>query len=190
MADDESETATEDDGSSGELVDEIDMECQVDAPVVVIDTNLGVMKFQLDRVAATTVTNSFLRHLSADFYDNTIVHRVVDGLLLQSGVYAQGPALRSGAVSSSISTLPPLTHGDAAIALVVYDGQTVAAQWYVTDGAQPQLDGSGAVFGQLIDGLEVRDQISEAPVGPLSWMGYVLLDFPNGEILINDVYCE
>jgi cyclophilin family peptidyl-prolyl cis-trans isomerase len=190
VADDtETETGADDDGSPGEAVDEIDPECQVDAPVVVIDTNLGVMTFELDRVGATTVANSFLRHLSADFYDDTIVHRVVDGLVLQSGVYAQGPALRSGSVATKISTLPALSHGDAAIALVVYDDQTVAAQWYVTDGAQAQLDGAGAVFGHLTDGLEVRDQISEAEVSTLPWMGYVLLDYPNAEIVVNDVYC-
>jgi cyclophilin family peptidyl-prolyl cis-trans isomerase len=184
----EAETGTEDDGSPGEAVEEIDTECLVDAPVVVIDTNYGVMTFELDRVAAKTAADSFLRHLSADFYDNTIVHRVVDGLVLQSGVYAQGPALRSGSLSKSISTLPSLSHDDAVIALVV-DDQTVAAQWYVTDGAQAQLDGSGAVFGRLIDGLEVRDQISETPVNTLSWMGYLLLDFPSAEIVVNDVYC-
>jgi cyclophilin family peptidyl-prolyl cis-trans isomerase len=177
-----------DDDSGGETVEGIDEECQVDAPVVVLDTNYGVMTFQLDRVAAKTVADSFLRHLSADFYDDTIVHRVVDGLVLQSGVYAQGPALRSGALSKSISTLPELSHADAVIALVVYD-QTVAAQWYVTDGAQTQLDGTGAVFGRLIDGLEVRDQISEAPVNTLSWMGYLLLDFPTDEIIVTDAYC-
>jgi cyclophilin family peptidyl-prolyl cis-trans isomerase len=189
VADEETETGAEDDGSPGEAVEGIDAACLVDAPVVVIDTNFGVMTFELDRVAAKTAADSFLRHLSADFYDNTIVHRVVDGLVLQSGVYAQGPALRSGALSKSISTLPELSHADAVIALVVYD-QTVAAQWYVTDGAQAQLDGTGAVFGRLIDGVEVRDEISEAPVQTLSWMGYLLLDYPSAEIVVNDVYCD
>jgi cyclophilin family peptidyl-prolyl cis-trans isomerase len=162
--------------------------CAGDAPVVVIETNYGSMTFELDRVAAPAATDSFLDHLSADFYDETIVHRVVDGLLLQSGVYARGPALRAGAVATSVATLPTSSHDDGVIALVVYDDQ-VAAQWYVTDGAHPELDGSGAVFGRMIDGFAVRDQISAAPVSTLTWMGYLLLDFPTDEIIVSDVYC-
>lgn len=191
---DESETAgetaaeTEGGDTNTETVDEIDEECLVDAPVVVMVTNFGTMTFELDRVAAKTVSDSFLRHLSADFYDNTIVHRVVDGLVVQSGVYGQGPILRTGVRVQAIGAIPALSHTDGAIALVVTD-QTVAAQWYVTDGAHPELDGTAAVFGRLVEGAGVRDQISAVEVSTLSWMGYQLLDFPTDEILIEDVYC-
>jgi cyclophilin family peptidyl-prolyl cis-trans isomerase len=186
--DGETETeAGETDDSSGE-VNMMGDACEADVPVVVIDTNYGAMTFELDRVAAPTVTSLFLDHVRDDFYDNTIVHRVIDGLSLQSGVYAQGPALRMGAVAKTISTLPELSHDDGVLALVV-DGDTVAAQWYVTDGAHPELDGSGAVFGRLLDGLSIRDQISAVEVGTFSWMGYLLLNFPTDEIVVNDVYC-
>jgi cyclophilin family peptidyl-prolyl cis-trans isomerase len=190
VAEDEGETMDEEGGGSGgqAVGEDIAPECLVDAPVVVIETNYGTMTFQLDRVGAKTVSDSFLRHLTADFYDDTIVHRVVDGLMLQSGVYGQGPSLRSGVLAQAIGSLPGLSHGDGAIALVV-TGQTVGAHWYVTDGAQPQLDGSGAVFGYLIDGSAVRDQISAVEVGTLAWMGYQLLDFPTDDIAIDDMYC-
>jgi peptidyl-prolyl cis-trans isomerase A (cyclophilin A) len=188
MADSGAESETGGDSGSGTVQDEIDPTCLVDAPKVVMETSFGTMTFQLDRVAAKTVSDSFLRHLSSDFYDETIVHRVVDGLLMQSGVYAQGPVLRSGARAHSIGGLPMLSHVDGAIALVVTD-QNVAAQWYVTEGAHPELDGTGAVFGKLIDGAGVRDQISAVEVSTLMWMGYELLDYPLVEIVINDVYC-
>jgi peptidyl-prolyl cis-trans isomerase B (cyclophilin B) len=186
--DEETETGP-DEGDSGQTVDEdIAPECLVDAPVVVIVTNYGELTVQLDRVAAKTAADSFLRHLTSDFYDNTLVHRVVDGVLVQSGVYAPGPSLRSGALAQAIGSLPALGHEDGAIALVV-TGQTVAAQWYVTDGAQPQLDGTGAVFGRVIDGDEVIDLISAVEVSTLAWMGYQLLDFPIDEIVVDDMYC-
>jgi cyclophilin family peptidyl-prolyl cis-trans isomerase len=187
-ADDELDTQSESDTQSeGETAGSSGDACHVDAPMVVIETNYGEMVFQLDRVAATAVADSFLDHLSAGFYDNTLVHRVVDGLAVQSGVYTQGPALREGAVGTAISTLPELSHQDGAIALVLVD-QAVAAHWYVTDGAQAQLDGSGAVFGQLIDGFDVRDQISEVPVATLPWMGYLLFDYPDDEIIVSRMY--
>jgi cyclophilin family peptidyl-prolyl cis-trans isomerase len=187
---DASESGSEDgseipnDGETG-MGDEL--ACAVAEPVVVIDTNYGDMTFQLDR-QARTATDMFLTHVLTDFYDETIVHRVVDGLLLQSGAYGKGPALRAGAQAQAIGSLPPLSHDDGVLALVVTD-QTISAQWYVTDGAQPELDGTGAVFGRLIDGSDVRDAISAAEVGTLAWMGFQLLDFPTDEIIVNDVYC-
>lgn len=190
--DDEGETEAGDSGDGdGDLGDQIDAACIVDdTPLVVLETNYGAMTFELDRLAAPVAVDVFLRYLSGNFYDYTLIHRIVDGLLIQGGGYSSGPLLKQPVTSFELSSLPALGHGDGALAMVFKASQgTIASQWYITDGAQPSLDESGAVIGVLVAGAAVRDQISALPVGIVTLPDYTLPSFPDDEVVVEQAYC-
>jgi cyclophilin family peptidyl-prolyl cis-trans isomerase len=167
----------------------IDEDCQGDTPRVVLETSYGNMTLELDPVASPLATELFLRHLSANFYDGTIIHRVTEGVAFQGGAYGPGPVILPPFETFTVGTLSPSAHADGAIGMVVTN-QKIGAQWYITDGPQQALEGTGPVFGVLVDGFDVRDAIAAAPVVNLPWMGYELLDYPEQDIRIESAYCE
>ncbi len=161
-----------------------------DAPIVVLETNLGTMVVQLDAVLAPITTANFLGYVSSGFYDGTIFHRVIDGFVIQGGGYEPGLELKQTVGTIPLETDPALVHVDGAIAMArSQEPDTAESQWYITDGPQPGLDGNYAVFGVLIDGFDVRNAISAVEVGTAEWMGFTLEDVPVEDVVSSSAYC-
>ena len=54
-------------------------------PVVVMETNLGNVKFELFEKQAPVSVRNFLEYAKSGFYDGTIFHRVIPGFMIQGG---------------------------------------------------------------------------------------------------------
>lgn len=52
---------------------------------VILTTNLGDIKLEVNEEAAPISAANFLAYCKAGFYDNTIFHRVIDGFMIQGG---------------------------------------------------------------------------------------------------------
>ncbi|PRP93615.1 peptidylprolyl isomerase [Enhygromyxa salina] len=164
--------------------------CMVDNPIVVLDTSLGTMVVQLDRVRAPITVENFISYVSAGFYDGTIFHRVIDGFVIQGGGYTPGLEVKTTMGPIPLELDPALIHVDGAIAMARREEpDTAESQWYITDGAQPDLDGLYAVFGVVIDGLEVRDAIASVPVHTVPFMNVEFTNVPVTDVLVNAAYC-
>lgn len=158
-------------------------------PVVTIETNLGDIVLQLDAELAPITTDNFLVYVDNGFYDGedgnsaTIFHRVVKGFVMQGG------GLTSNL--SQKSTLPPIVN-ESGNGLTNIRGSVAMARTQNPDSATSQFyinlvdnlfldDPPGyAVFGQVIEGIEVVDAIGEVPVNGQ--------DVPVDTITILDAY--
>lgn len=161
-------------------------DCMGDSPQVVLETSLGNMTVQLDAQLAPITVANFLGYVSSGFYDGTIFHRVIDGFVVQGGGYEPGliEKMTVGVIPLEID--PGLRHEDGAIAMARrQEPDTAESQWYICDGAQPGLDDQYAVFGVVIDGIEVRDAISMVAVHNVD----PFTDVPVEDVILERAYC-
>jgi cyclophilin family peptidyl-prolyl cis-trans isomerase len=167
-----------------------DSACMVDTPIVVLETSMGTMVVQLDGVRAPITVENFVMYVDSGFYDGTIFHRVIEGFVIQGGGFEPGLVLKETQGPIPLEIHPELLHVDGAIAMArKAEPDTAESQFYITDGAQPSLDGMYAVFGVLIDGFDVRDAIASVAVETVPWMDGELGDVPVDDVLLESAYC-
>jgi cyclophilin family peptidyl-prolyl cis-trans isomerase len=164
--------------------------CDSDTPIVVLETSMGTMVAQLDRVRAPITVDNFTTYVDMGFYDGTIFHRVINGFVIQGGGFEPGLVLKETLGTIPLEIHPELRHVDGAIAMArSQQPDTAESQFYITDGAQPGLDDNYAVFGVLIDGLAVRDAITMVATGTVPWMDFELMDVPVTDVVLDAAYC-
>ena len=140
-------------------------------PRVRVETSLGSFVIALDAEHAPISTANFLGYVRSGHYNNTIFHRVVTGFVVQGGGYTLsgrekpiGPVIRNESRNG-------LLNRRSTVALARFsDPHSAAAQFFVnlTDHAalDPPADGGGyAVFGTVVEGMEVVDKIGQVPTG-------------------------
>jgi peptidyl-prolyl cis-trans isomerase A (cyclophilin A) len=144
-------------------------------PVVIIETSMGTIKVELFEDKAPITVKNFLAYTDDKFYDGTIFHRVIDGFMIQGGGYEPGMKDKktkdpikneaNNGLSNSRGTLAMARTG-------VVDSAT--AQFFINHADNTQLDHKGpareqfgyAVFGKVIEGMDVVDKIAKVEVGP------------------------
>jgi peptidyl-prolyl cis-trans isomerase A (cyclophilin A) len=126
--------------------------------IAIMETDYGIIKFELYENWTPITTENFIGLAEAGHYDGVVFHRIVDDFVIQTG---------DGGGSSTI----PLeihenaTHVDGAVGMARSDDPDSAEdQFYICDGAQHGLDGDYAVFGIVIEGMEVVRDIAQVPV--------------------------
>jgi cyclophilin family peptidyl-prolyl cis-trans isomerase len=140
-------------------------------PAVEMKTSLGTMKIELDADRAPETVKNFLQYVDAKFYDGTIFHRVMDGFMIQGGGFLPD--------MNEKETRPPIKNEAAnglanlrgSIAMArTSDPHSATAQFYINHVTNRALDkdqaadGWGyAVFGKVIEGIEVVDKIAKVP---------------------------
>ena len=93
-------------------------------------------------------------------YSNTIFHRVIPDFMVQAGdpegTGRGGPGYRFGdEIHSSLS------HDRPGILSMANAGpSTNGSQFFITEAATPHLDGKHAVFGAVVDGIDVAHSIA------------------------------
>ncbi|MFT6179890.1 MAG: cyclophilin family peptidyl-prolyl cis-trans isomerase [Paracoccaceae bacterium] len=137
-------------------------------PVVVIETSMGTIKAQLHEGTAPLTAKNFLRYVDEKFYDNTIFHRVIPTFMIQGGGFeipkstikqkAPGDPIRNESKHTRKNT-----RGTLAMARTP-DPHSATAQFFISvvDNASldyPNNGGGYAVFGEVIEGMEIVDQI-------------------------------
>lgn len=147
-------------------------------PVVLLETNLGNIKIELAPAKAPVSVDNFLAYVKAGHYDGLIFHRVIRDFMIQGGGFTKDMRERRAA-------RPPIRN-EAGNGLRNERGTVAMARTQVVDSATAQffinvvnndfLDhvdetprGYGyAVFGKVIDGMDVVDKIRAVPTGRFS----------------------
>jgi peptidyl-prolyl cis-trans isomerase B (cyclophilin B) len=130
---------------------------------VLIETDLGSIKIELlPDVAPNTVAN-FKVLASNGYYDGIIFHRVIPGFMAQTGdptgTGTSGPGYRINAEFNATKHV----RGTVAMARTA-DPDSAGSQFYICFGPQPHLDRQYTVFGQVVEGMEVVDQVKNGTV--------------------------
>ncbi len=131
--------------------------------IATIHTQKGNIVVELDAVAAPLHTNNFVFLARQGFFDGLTFHRVEPNFVIQggdpSGTGAGGPGYRLPAEIG-------LPHHQGVIAMARQGDQvnperlSSGSQFYITLQATPFLDGQYSVFGRVIEGFEVVQQIA------------------------------
>jgi len=166
-------------------------------PQVKIKTNHGEILLELDGERAPVTTQNFLRYAEANFYDGTIFHRVISSFMVQGGGYTtdyveKKEGLREPIVNEWQNGLKN-SRGTVSMARLGGKPDSATAQFFinVVDNKQldsPQADGAGyAVFGKVVEGMEVVDKIRDTPVAANAQLGPVGPHVPTQQAIIEDV---
>jgi cyclophilin family peptidyl-prolyl cis-trans isomerase len=128
-----------------------------------IKTNMGDIKVTLFEDKAPITTRNFIALVESGFYDGLTFHRIIKGFMIQGG----DP--KGDGTGSSNKTIPleiheDLTHVDGALGMArSEDPDSASCQFYVCDGPQHFLDGNYAVFGKVVEGMDVVREIASVP---------------------------
>lgn len=143
--------------------------------LVDIETNRGAIRIALaDDKAPETVAN-FLRYVDEGFYDGTIFHRVIAGFMIQGGGFTADYEQKSTASPVKNEADNGLKNMRGTIAMArTSDPHSATAQFFINhrdnsnlDHRAPTMHGWGyAVFGEVVDGMNVVDAIAALKTGP------------------------
>ena len=134
--------------------------------MIKLHTNFGVIALELDAEKAPETTKNFLAYVQAGHYDNTIFHRVIDGFMIQGGD-PDGTGRGGPGYKIPDEFHPDLKHDGPGILSMANAGpNTGGSQFFITLGPTPHLNNRHAVFGKVIEGLDVVKAIGKAATGP------------------------
>ena len=125
------------------------------------ETNKGTFRIELFEDKAPITTKNFIDLATKGFYDGVIFHRVIDGFMIQggdpTGTGRGGPGYR---IPDEFH--PDLKHDSAGILSMANAGpNTGGSQFFITLGPTPHLNNRHAVFGKVIEGLDVVKAIGK-----------------------------
>ena len=126
----------------------------------------GTIRFQLCEDKAPITTANFIRLAERGFYDGLMFHRVIDDFVIQTGD-PLGTGMGGSGETIVLETNKNLTHTDGAVGMARSSNpNSASSQFYICDGPQHRsLDGGYAVFGQVIEGMDVVRAIAAVPAG-------------------------
>jgi len=145
-------------------------------PELTIHTNRGDIRLELYPQKAPVTVENFLQYAKDGFYEGTIFHRVISYFMIQGGGMTpdmkQKPT-REAIINEADNGLKNL-RGTIAMART-NEINSATAQFFINVEVNGELDHSGkensrtwgyAVFGQVIDGMDVVDDIRFVKTGP------------------------
>jgi len=126
-------------------------------PRAVIETSRGRIEVELFAGGAPLTVRSFLRLAERGFFDGQEWPRVVPNFVIQGGDprgdTSGGPGY---SIRDEINRHP---YGCGTLGMALSGPDTGGSQWFITHSPQPHLDGTYTVFGRVVRGMEVVDEI-------------------------------
>lgn len=125
----------------------------------VIETEKGIIKAELYTDKAPITTNNFIELANSGFYNGLTFHRVEPGFVVQTG----DP--KGDGTGGSDKTIPleinaDLKHVKGALGMArTNDPNSATSQFYITLADTPFLDENYAVFGKVVEGMDVVEKI-------------------------------
>ena len=126
---------------------------------VIMETEKGTLTIEMfDKEAPGTVGN-FTKLIEEGFYDGLAFHRVIPGFVAQGGDPAGNGTGGPG------YTIPCETKGNSkkhlrgSLSMAHRGPNTGGSQFFIVLEPQPHLDGVHTVFGQVIEGLDIINDI-------------------------------
>ena len=159
-------------------------------PRILVETSHGDFALELDGPRAPISVVNFVTYVRAGHYDGTIFHRVIPGFVAQGGGYTPGyeekptrgpvPNESGNGLSNERGTIAMARTGDP---------HSATSQFYINLGNNEALDPQPArwgyaVFGRVVEGMDVLDKIAALPTGPA---GPFPSDVPQSPVVIEKV---
>ena len=138
-----------------------------------LKTNQGDIVLELNREKAPVTVENFLSYVKKKHYDGTVFHRVINGFMIQGGGFAkEDSGLVEKATGAPIKNEGQngLKNERGTIAMArTNDPNSAKAQFFINVADNASLDypsnGGYAVFGKVVQGMEVVDKIKAVATG-------------------------
>lgn len=147
---------------------------RAESAVVVLETSMGIIKIAVNEEKAPISAENFLSYVNEGFYDGTVFHRVKRGFMVQGGGFDE--SFNEKGVKAPIKNEADngLKNKRGTLAMArtsVVDSAT--AQFFINVVDNDFLDHKGnspdqygyAVFGKVIEGMDVVDKIEKVKTG-------------------------
>jgi cyclophilin family peptidyl-prolyl cis-trans isomerase len=141
-------------------------------PKVLIETSAGNITVELFSQRAPFTVENFLKYVDDDFYIGTLFHRVVAGFVVQGGGYDMDYKLKETRDPIPNESGNGLSNLRAYLAMArTSDPHTANSQFYINLADNTALDPRPTrwgytVFGRVVDGMNVIDDIGYRATGP------------------------
>jgi peptidyl-prolyl cis-trans isomerase A (cyclophilin A) len=161
------------------------------APRVLLRTNHGDLLVELYPQKAPKTVENFLQYVRDGHYNGTIFHRVIDSFMIQGGGYTVDLQLKPTRASIPNEANNGLSNLRGTITMArTAEPHTAQAQFFINVVDNPRLDFVSeqsaftwgyAVFGKVIEGLDVVDRIRAVETGA---QGPLAKDVPRQPVII------
>ncbi|AMO56283.1 hypothetical protein GZ77_05620 [Endozoicomonas montiporae] len=139
--------------------------------MVVLHTNFGDIKLELDAEKAPKTTANFEEYVKSGHFDGTIFHRIIDGFMIQGGGFEPGMVQKSTNAAIENEADNGLKNDRYTIAMArTMDPHSASCQFFINvadngflNHSAKTQDGWGyCVFGKVTEGTEIVDKIKGA----------------------------
>jgi peptidyl-prolyl cis-trans isomerase A (cyclophilin A) len=143
------------------------------AQKVRLATSMGDIVVELDAAKAPKTVENFVQYVKAGHYDGTIFHRVIDGFMIQGGGMTADMKEKTTRAPIPLESRNGLNNARGTVAMArTMDPNSATAQFFINLADNAFLDqanardGNGyAVFGRVVQGMDVVDKIKAVPTG-------------------------
>ena len=126
-------------------------------------TNKGVFVAEMFEDKAPLTTKNFIELVEKGFYDGIIFHRVIDGFMIQGGD-PTGTGMGGPGYKIKDDFGEGLKHDDEGILSMANAGPNIGgSQFFITLAPTPWLNGHHAIFGKVVEGMDVVRLIGVVP---------------------------
>ena len=134
-------------------------------PIATFETNHGTFKVELFEDLAPKTAKNFLDLATDGFFNGVIFHRVIDGFMIQGGD-PTGTGRGGPGYNIPDEFAKGLRHASEGMLSMANAGpNTGGSQFFITLAATPWLDGKHAIFGKVVEGMDVVRKIGKVPTG-------------------------
>jgi peptidyl-prolyl cis-trans isomerase B (cyclophilin B) len=142
--------------------------------MVKLHTNHGTITLELDAEKAPKTVENFLQYVRDGFFDGTIFHRVIDGFMIQGGGFEPGMTQKPTRDEIENEAGNGLKNEAYTIAMArTPNPNSATAQFFINiannsflNFTAPTPQGYGyAVFGKVVEGMDVVDKIKKVKTG-------------------------
>ncbi len=134
-------------------------------PTATLETNKGTFRVELFEDRAPRTASNFLELAEKGFYDGVVFHRVIEGFMIQGGD-PEGTGRGGPGYTIPDEFHPELRHDDKGVLSMANAGpNTGGSQFFITLAPTPWLDNRHAVFGKVVEGFDVVEEIGGVKTG-------------------------
>ncbi len=128
---------------------------------VQLETNKGNITLELFNDKAPKTVENFEKLVKQGFYDGTIFHRVIKDFMIQGGD-PEGTGMGGPGYIIKDEFNKDLKHDRGVISMANSGPNTGGSQFFITVISTPWLNNKHAVFGKVVEGMDVVDDIANA----------------------------
>jgi peptidyl-prolyl cis-trans isomerase A (cyclophilin A) len=147
-----------------------------EAQTVKLQTTEGDIRIELNAEKAPKSVANFVQYVKAGHYNGVLFHRVIDGFMIQTGGYDAKLNQRPTKPPVPLESHNGLSNVRGSLAMArTNDPNSATSQFFINVADNARLDGDPdnratgyAVFGQVIEGMDVVDKIRTVQVAPKS----------------------